>query len=180
MSTMDFAKQARPYARAAFEYAVEHNQLAMWSEVLHKFADIAKQPLIIKILRNPELIPEQACDVFAALYEKPLEAQLKSFLKILANNDRLIVVPEIARLFERYRAAKEKILDVNVCSALELTEAERIILVEKLTKKIGRQVSLHCHVDPTLIGGLTIKVGDTVMDNSVRGQLSRLREDLLT
>ncbi len=178
MSTLDHAKQARPYARAAFEYAVEHDQLVLWSEAIEKFADIAKQPLIIKILRNPELIPEQACEVFAALYAKPLAPKLQAFLHVLSCNDRLIVLPEIARLFKRYRAAKEKILDVNVCSALELTETERNILTEKLTKKIGRQILLHCHIDPTLIGGLTIKTGDTVMDNSVRGQLTRLRESL--
>lgn len=180
MSTMDYAKQARPYARAAFEYAVEHNQLAIWSETLQNFAEIAKQPLIIKILRNPELIPEQACEVFAAVYVKPIEPHLQTFLRILADNDRLILLPEIYRFFERYRAAKEKILDVNVSSAIELTENERDLLTEKLTKKIGRQVSLHCKIDSTLIGGLIIKIGDTVMDNSVRGQFMRLREILAT
>ncbi len=176
---IDPAVIARPYAEAAFEYAMEHHQLAQWSERLQVLAEIAHKQVMKKLLRNPEISAKQFSDIFIDLTKDVLDAHGKNFIKILAENRRLAVLPEIAQLFEQLREEAEKTIIVKVKSAVALDEAYQQKLRELLHTKLNRKVILECEIDPELIGGLLIRTGDRVIDTTVRGQLTRLREELI-
>lgn len=170
---------ARPYAKAAFEYAIEQKQLPQWSSHLQKLATLIQQPMLQQIIKNPKYSSEQLAEICLAADEKNFDAAIRNFIKLLAANHRLIALPEIASLFEKYCEAQKKQVDVEVKSVIELDSNEQEQLVAALVKKLGCNVVLKCEIDPTLISGLHIRAGDLVIDGSVRGQLARMREELI-
>ena len=97
---------------------------------------------------------------------------------ILADNRRLALLPEIATLFNSFRAELERTIDINVSSAFELTDAQQQQLAQALSKKLDRNVRIDATLDKSLIGGLVVRTGDLVIDASVRGKLTKLAESL--
>jgi F-type H+-transporting ATPase subunit delta len=169
---------ARPYASAAFEYALENDALSEWDEMLKNAAYIVENPAIKTLLRSPAVTAEQMVDLFDTVLAKVLDRQKKNFIDLLAANKRLPLLPDIAALFENLKAEYEKTVTVSVVSAVSLDEAYQQKLVKSLTKRLQRQVSLQCEVDPALLGGAVITAGDRVIDGSIRGKLNRLFESL--
>lgn len=169
---------ARPYATAAFEYALQKNALQTWDEMLSSAGLVAKDKAVVALLSNPTVSKQKMADFFCDILSTLLNTEKQNFIRLLSENNRLSVLPDIAKLFATYRAEQEKRLTVQVTSAIALDEAYQQILAATLTERLQLQVSLQCAIDPTLLGGIIVKAGDKVMDGSVRGKLNRLYESL--
>ena len=169
---------ARPYAKAAFEYAREHNALAQWSEQLLTTSAVAADEGMAGVLNNPSLTDEQQAQTMIDVCGDALGAEAKNFVSILASNKRLALLPEISSQFELFKANQEKSVDVEVVSAFDLTDAATAKLADVLGKKLEREVKVSTSTDKDLLGGVLIRAGDLVIDGSVRGRLNKLAEAL--
>jgi F-type H+-transporting ATPase subunit delta len=169
---------ARPYAKAAFEYARESKQFAQWSELLATASAVVADERVEALLSSPRVKPADLVDVIAGVAGRTLDANGKNFLDTLATNRRLGFLPEIAAMYESLRAEIEKIADVEVISAVELNAAQRDRLTTVLKKRLQREVRLHVSVDPSLIGGAIVRSGDLVIDGSLKARLDRLAADI--
>lgn len=167
---------ARPYARAAFEFARDAQQLSAWSECLSLAAAVALQEKVKQKLEAPQLTSDEKSAVFVAVCGDALSTQVRNFIHILAENKRLELLPEIYPLFEAYKAQQEKAIDVEVTTAFELSPEIEAKLIKELSRKLNRDVTLQTTLDQSLLGGAVVRAGDTVIDGSVRGRLSQLAE----
>lgn len=165
---------ARPYARAAFNYARDNKQLLAWKNFLEAAACVAKDPVVIRILTTPEIAVIKVLDLFQGVLAKLLDGERKNFLLLLAQNNRLLVLPEISDLFNSYYSSLEKISKVRVVTAVAAQTDFQQKLAQALTKRLQHDVTLQCEIDPAIIGGAIIYMNDSVIDGSVRGQLTRL------
>lgn len=173
------AKLARPYAKAAFEYALQHNQLDQWSTMLRVMAERMQQPLVVGVLKNPKFGAEQLSELGLTIGQDVLDQAGKNFIQLLAKSRRLSALSAIAELFEQLRAAEEKVITAHVKSVIPLNDQDQAKLTSALQTKFGRKVLLQCEIDPELLGGLFIRADDQVIDGSIRGQLQRLREAMV-
>ncbi|NQX87362.1 MAG: F0F1 ATP synthase subunit delta [Halioglobus sp.] len=169
---------ARPYAKAAFEYALEKDALSAWSQQLATAAAVAANDGMARVLDNPELTNEQQAQAMNEVCGDSTGSALKSFVRILSVNKRLALLPEISKQFELYKANQEKAVDVEVISAFDLPAVTVGKLADVLGKKLERQVKVSSVTDSGLLGGVLIRAGDTVIDGSVRGRLNKLAEAL--
>ena len=170
---------ARPYAKAAFEYAIEAKQLAEWSEMLGFTALVVGDESMQQLLTSPHFTKEDQKNAMLKVCEDKLDAQGTNFIKLLAQNGRLLALPEIEVLFNFLRSEFEKTIEAQVTSATELSEQQITQLKEKLAAKLGRQVEVSVDLDADLLGGLIIQAEDLVIDGSVRGQLTKLSDTLI-
>ena len=165
---------ARPYARAAFEYARDNKQLPLWDEQLATAAAVAADKGLQAALNDPALTAEQQAAILCGVCGDALGAQMCNFIALLAANKRLSLLPEIHSLFAQYKANQEKSVDVEVVSAFDLADAARDKLAAVLGRKLERQVKVRTTTDRSLLGGVLIRAGDLVIDGSVRGRLNKL------
>jgi len=173
----DLTTIARPYAKAAFDFSVKDQTVDKWTEMLTFAAEIAKNDSISSLL-NGAVSAEAIADIFIKIADEQLNEQGQNFIKVLAENGRLSVLPNIVTLFALYKAEHEKMVEANVTSAAVLTAEQEANIVSALEKRLARKVKLNCNVDDALIGGLLIQTGDLVIDGSVRGKLNRLADAL--
>jgi len=167
---------ARPYARAAFEVAATDGQLQEWSAALATSAAVVTQRKIGALLASPALT---AADKSAALLQvlgEVFNKKFANFIVALADNKRLSMLPEIRDLYWVLKADYEKSLDVSVTTAYPIDANLLDKLSRALAEKLGRRVKLSSAVDQSLLGGALIRAGDTVIDGSVKGRLTRLAE----
>lgn len=169
---------ARPYALAAFDYAQEQQQLPAWKDFLETAARVARDKQVIAMMRNPEVYAPRQVELFSEVLSSIMDEHKKNFLKLLAMHGRLAVLPEVSETFNTYYAALEKVAKVNVVTAVEIDGAYKQKLSQALAHKLQRDVVLNCIVDPAVIGGAVIHIGDRVIDGSVRGKLNRMLENL--
>lgn len=169
---------ARPYAKAAFEHAIETKQLAEWSEMLGFTALVVGDESMQQLLTSPHFTKEDQKDAMLKVCEGKLDTKGINFIKLLAQNGRLLALPEIEELFNFLRSEFEKTIEAQVTSATELNEQQITQLKEKLAAKLGRQVEVSVNLDTDLLGGLIIQAEDLVIDGSVRGQLTKLSDTL--
>ena len=169
---------ARPYAKAAFEYAQAHQQLANWSAMLGLAAAVSQDDTMQRVLKAPRLTSAEKATTFNEVCGDKFDAQARNFLSIVAENNRMELLPEIADMFELYKAEQEKSVDVDVTSAFALNDEQQDKLAKVLSARLGREVRLHAAEDASLIGGVVIRAGDLVIDGSVRGKLAKLAEAL--
>lgn len=167
---------ARPYAKAAFEYAREHNVLAEWSEQLATAAAVAANEGMGSILDNPSLTDEQQAQTMNEVCGDATGQEVKNFVTILASNKRLSLLPVISEQFELLKSNLEKSVNVEVVSAFDLSEDTANKLADVLGKKLEREVKVSTSTDQDLLGGVLIRAGDLVIDGSVRGRLNKLAE----
>lgn len=167
---------ARPYAKAAFEYADQHGALKAWSEMLSTAAAVAQQEPMLKVLQSPSLTAEQKAKQFAEVCGDTLDDSGVNLINVLGENARLSLLPHISVLFESHKAQRERSVDVEVTTAYALPSELQEKLAKALTSKLQRDVSLSTTVDQSLIGGALVRAGDTVIDGSVRGRLAKLAE----
>jgi len=165
---------ARPYARAAFEYAREHGRLAQWADALTTASAVVADERVEPLLGNPLVADEELLKLVTGICGSGLDQPMRNFLATLVQNRRLALLPEIAASFQGMRAEVENVADVEVVSAVTLDEAQRARLIAALKKRLGREVRLTCEVDPQLIGGAIVRAGDLVIDGSLRTRLERL------
>lgn len=168
---------ARPYTKAAFAQASASKALDDWSAALALAAQAVADSQVKPLLKNPALTAEQKADLILGVCSEASE-QFQNFVKVLAENNRLLVVPEISSLFDHMKAELEKSVDVEVTSAFELTKEQQTKLAQALGKKLDREVNMTTTVDESLIGGLLIQAEDVVIDGSIRGKLAKLSEAL--
>jgi len=165
---------ARPYAKAAFEYALTSGDLAGWSKQLELAAAVAQTETMLKVLNSPSLTAEQRSKTLLDVCGDAINDKGRNFMRVLADNKRLPLLPEIAVLFEEFKANQEKSVDVDVVSAFPLEQAVAERLAQVLRGKLQREVTINASVDSSLLGGVLVRAGDVVIDGSVRGRLAKL------
>lgn len=169
---------ARPYAEAVARLARDGNAWSAWSTALAQVAAVAVDPQLATLSQNPAVPASRIAEVILAVCGEKLGEEAGNFVRLMTENKRLAALPEIVRLFEEMKAAQEGRLEARITSAFPLDDAQMHALVAKLEAKFGQKVTAEQAVDPALIGGVIIQVGDEVMDASVRGRLSDMAATL--
>lgn len=172
------ATAARPYAQAAFDVARAAGKLKNWSEWLSDGAALVSNAKVRELIGNPRVVKTQLQGFMLDALGGALDQHGKNFIRLLTENRRLTLLPDIAMLFEASRAEAEGTLRVQVTSATTLSDEQQRALAATLKKRFQREVTLHCDVDKSLIGGAIIRAGDRVIDGSARGKLQRLAQAL--
>ena len=165
---------ARPYARAAFQAAQAHDEVADWSQSLVVAAQVATEDPMPRLLEDPRLTREQILEVFGGAVGDLANDRFLRFLDMLSQYRRLALLPEIWKQFEALRRESEERIHVLVTSAHEMSDEETRHLSDRLRHRFQREIDLDVEVDSSLIGGAIIRARDQVIDGSVRGQLKRL------
>jgi len=165
---------ARPYAQAAFLFANEHNNLKDWSEMLSLLAAVANDASMAEVIDSPNLTETQLADIIIQVAGEYLNEKGANFIRVLAANRRLILLPEIAALFEIQRREAEGTVQAEMVTAYPASESQQAEVIASLRKRLGREIELSCATDADLLGGAIIRAGDLVIDGSVRGKLERL------
>ncbi|WP_347555395.1 F0F1 ATP synthase subunit delta [Robbsia sp. KACC 23696] len=181
----ELATIARPYAEAAFDVArapAEAGQGAVsteaWLTQLQALAQVASQPEVRSLTNDPKISRAQLFELLAGSAGVTLDAPVRNFAQMLVDNRRIALLPEIAAQFEALKHASEGISDAVITSAFPLSGAALTDLVTVLEKKFGRKLQAQVVVDPALIGGVSVAVGDEVLDTSVRARLTRMQATL--
>lgn len=169
---------ARPYAKAVFEYADAAGDLATWSKELATAAVVVEQDAMVNTLANPGLTHQQKAEAFVGVCGEELNQSAQNFIKVLAENKRLELLPFIATLYEQFKSQREKAIDVDVATAFEISGDLEAKLAKALSAKLDREVTVQSSVDKSLLGGVVVRAGDTVIDGSVRGRLAKLAETM--
>jgi F-type H+-transporting ATPase subunit delta len=169
---------ARPYAEAAFKIANQAGALAKWSEMLSALAQVSADARVRAALADPNLSDAKVAGLFISILSGQLDAQAENFVRVLAQNGRLDLLPEMRMQFEALKNEREGVVEAEVHSAFELSDAQLADLVQRLEKKTGRKVRAKVSVDRELIGGVKLVLGDKVIDGSARGQLGALQTAL--
>jgi F-type H+-transporting ATPase subunit delta len=168
---------ARPYARAAFELAASGNALGDWASRLAFAAQAAADPQVRSLFGNPRIGPAELASLFLPDGE-PADSPFAGFVKLLAENQRLQALPEIAALYEQQKREAEKVLQVHLRTAAPIDANETAKIKDALKRRFGRDIELEQTVDPSVLGGAVIDAGDVVIDGSVRGRLHQLEAAL--
>ena len=166
---------ARPYARAAFEYAqAKKGGLKRWSEMLQLAAIIVADPAMHRLLANPKVSDEDKVNLILDIGGKTFSKEGENFIRLLADNGRLTELPEILVIFEKLRADAEKTIHAELISPFDVTDEQRDKVAAALKARLKRDVVIESKIDESLIGGAIIRAGDLVIDGSARGQLAKL------
>lgn len=167
---------ARPYAEAAFQLARvgQSAGLKAWSEGLSALAALTARPELQECLGNPRFTRQQLADLCLQIAGKGMSDEQTNFVRVLIDNDRLAVVGEISSLFEDLRNQHEGVKDAQITSAFPLDDSARTALVADIERKFGCKIQASISIDPELIGGVRVAVGDEVIDASVRGKLAAM------
>jgi F-type H+-transporting ATPase subunit delta len=169
---------ARPYAKAAFEFAADAGDLQGWSKSLATAGAVAQQPTVIKLLSSPSSTAQQQAAAVTEICGDDLSPTGQNFIAILSENRRLQLLPQISHQFEIMKANREKAVDVDVVAAQEMDAEQQQKLSDALSAKLERKVNMQVSLDKSLLGGAVIRAGDTVIDGSIRGRLTKLAESL--
>jgi F-type H+-transporting ATPase subunit delta len=167
---------ARPYAKAAFSAAVDGGAIPAWSIALETLAMITETESVTELMLSPSVSALEKANIMASIAGDLCNEGTANLLVVLSENGRFALLPEISAQFELFKAEHEKSADVVVTSAFALSDAQQKTLIAKLSAKLDRAVTLTVNVDSALIGGVIIRAGDLVIDDSVRGKLSKLAE----
>ncbi len=176
---------ARPYATAVFEIANDAGALGAWGESLDIAGQLLSDDGLVEYLGNPEFNDAQRLEFLTGLFKKAGADVLdgsddkgSNFLKLLLENGRLAVLPEIAAHFDALKAKIENTVDAVVTSATELSKAQQAEIAKSLKERLGRDVNVTTEIDENLIGGAVIRAGDVVIDGSLRARLEGLANAL--
>jgi F-type H+-transporting ATPase subunit delta len=169
---------ARPYAEAAFSLAREQNALPKWAEMLGLLSNVASDPSVHTALDNPRLDNAGKEALLLSLCGDGLSAEGRSFVRVLLESDRIAVLPDIRGLFDTLKDGADGVARAQIVSAFALDDAQLSSLKASLEKRFGKKIEATVSVDPQLIGGARVTVGDTVIDASVRGELQAMSSQL--
>jgi F-type H+-transporting ATPase subunit delta len=170
----ELATIARPYAEAVFRLAKEKNGLPAWSDALALVVTIYQDPQMQAAMANPKVTPADIERVMLATCGERIDGVARNFIQLLVHNRRLGVLPEIRSLFEKLKLEDEGKLDAKISSAFPLDEAQKASVVTLLSSRFKRRIDATVTVEPDLIGGIKVEVGDKVWDASVRGKLQAM------
>ncbi|MBN3135330.1 F0F1 ATP synthase subunit delta [Pectobacterium punjabense] len=173
----EFVTVARPYAKAAFDFAVENQALDRWQNMLAFSAEVARNEQIAELLSGA-VAPIELAKTFIAVCGDQLDEAGQNLIRVMAENGRLPVLPEVLEQFIQLRAALESTVDVDVISANTLNEQQLSKIAAAMEKRLSRKVKLNCKIDKSVMAGVVIRAGDMVIDGSIRGRLERLADVL--
>jgi F-type H+-transporting ATPase subunit delta len=169
---------ARPYAEAAFALARAANALPVWSSMLRHASEVVTDPAMARALDNPKFAAGDKESLILSVCGEWLDAMGRRFVHVLVEADRVAVLPEIAALFDELKNKEEGVATAQIDSAFPLTDPQVAELKAALEKRFGKKIEATVNVDPELVGGARITVGDTVIDASVRAQLQSMANQL--
>lgn len=170
----DFTTAARPYANAVYDLAHETAALDSWGDALANLAALVSDSQLSKLLDDPQLGKKQKAELVIKVIGDKLSEQQQNLVKLMAENGRLKLMPDVLQQFELARAKAENKVEAEITSAFALSEQQTSELVNILKNKLGCEVTLTTMIDESLIGGVVIKAGDTIIDASMKSQLDSL------
>ena len=175
---LDNATIARPYASAVFQNAQEEGNMEQWSSLLNTLSLIVQDEQMRLILSSPKISHEQLLDLITGIIGKQKSAASMNFIKVLISANRLKYVSNIYQLFEKRRAEAEGRMEINVFTAYELESDQKGKISDAMGSRLGKKIYISSVIDKSLIGGMIIKAGDSVIDASIRGRLTELHRHL--
>jgi F-type H+-transporting ATPase subunit delta len=177
----ELATIARPYAEALFAVA-EGGDVAAWSALLQELAQVARLPEVLSIATSPKVTRAKVVELLIAAVKSPQKEapEAKNFVQMIVDNHRLALMPEIVAQFEELKNALEGAADASIVSAFPLEGEPLAELVVNLERKFKRKLKPKVEVDPSLIGGVRVTVGDEVLDRSVSAMLANMQAALTT
>ncbi|EMC4667231.1 F0F1 ATP synthase subunit delta [Shigella flexneri] len=173
----EFITVARPYAKAAFDFAVEHQSVERWQDMLTFASEVTKNEQMAELLSGA-LAPETLAESFIAVCGEQLDENGQNLIRVMAENGRLNALPDVLEQFIHLRAVSEATAEVDVISAAALSEQQLAKISAAMEKRLSRKVKLNCKIDKSVMAGVIIRSGDMVIDGSVRGRLERLADVL--
>ena len=174
----DASALARPYGMAAFKQAREEGNVKEWSNMLQLLVLIMQDATMRGLIANPKVNDQQLADLIIDVGGDGLSQTGMNLVRVMAENERLAEVAGVAAVFEQERDRTEGRSHVDVTSAFALTDKQQASIAESMSKRLGTEVSVSVTVDKSLIGGVVIRAGDTVIDASLRGRLAQLGQSL--
>ena len=169
---------ARPYAEAVFARAKESDSLDQWSETLAYMGAVMSDPAMSGVIGNPNVEKSQLTDLVIEIGGEQFGDEAKNLVRLLVENDRLSIAPQIAEQYEALKSESQGVLEVDVVSAFPVDDDQKEAIANALKAKLGRDINITTSEDPELIGGMRIRAGDLVIDGSVQGQLTKLANEL--
>ena len=170
----ELATIARPYAEALFQVAKSHD-LAAWGQQLDALAQVAQDADLRQFADHPKAEGQQVVAVMTAASKQTLAAGVQNFLQTVVENGRLAALPEIVAQYHVLANAASGVSDAQIYSAFEISSEQLADLKATLEKRFGRKLEAHVHLEPGLIGGVRVVVGDEVLDTSVKARLERMK-----
>jgi len=174
----ELATLARPYAAAVFKRAKETHATAKWSETLAFMSAVLNDENISVIVDNPKVNKERLSALMLDICQGQINQENENFLKLLVHNNRLSLLPSIAKLFEAFKAEDEGYVEVEVLTAYSLSKEAKQDFTATLEKTLGKKIHMNVTVEKSLIGGILVRAGDRVIDGSIRGRLQQLAKRL--
>jgi len=169
---------ARPYAEAVFKLADDAGSLADWSATLAMLEQVSVNERVRAAMADPNLSSAKVAGLFISILAGKLSGDAENFVRVMAENRRLELLGEVRAQYEALKNAREGVIEADVQSAFELTDAQLAELVSALEKRTGRKVKAQVRLDKALIGGVRVVMGDKVIDGSARAQLGALESAL--
>ena len=169
---------ARPYAEAAFALADGAGKLADWSGMLGALAQVSENDRVREAIGDPNLPATKVAGLFLSILAGKLSRECENFVRVLAENRRLALLPQIRAQYEMLKNEREGVVEAEIQTAFELDAAQLADLAARLEKHTGRKVRTQVSVNKALIGGVRVAIGDQVIDASVRAQLAALENAL--
>ncbi len=167
------ATVARPYAEAVFRVA-QQGDMAAWANLVDELAQVGANPDVQAFAANPKVKHADVAAAIASVVKAPMTAEANNFLNMLIENGRVSLLPEIGAQFQMLKNAAAGASDASIESAFELSHEQVAQLLSSLETKFGRKLNPTVSVDPSLIGGVRVVVGDEVLDTSVRAKLQQM------
>ncbi|MBY8169867.1 F0F1 ATP synthase subunit delta [Vibrio fluvialis] len=176
----DLTVVAQPYAKAAFDFAKEIDALDEWQQTLTIAEMILTQPNTVLMLNelDEESSEQPLLEMMLQVGGEFMSHHFQNFLKVMAENRRLKALSEVLSQFREYMAEFQQTMNVTVCTSEPLNDEQALQLTQALTQRFGKTITLEQQLDPSLVGGVVIKAGQTVFDGSVIANIGRLSTNL--
>ena len=170
---------AKRYAQAVFSLGKEQGTLDAWSNDLAVLSRIVADDRIAVYLTNPSVAAERRIEAIESSLGANVQPEARNLARMLIERDRTMLIPDIREMFDAQLRAERGIAVAQVTSAEQLSDAEQDFIRQRLEAMTGRKVELAIRIDPEIIGGIIVRIGDQVIDGSVRNKLEKMRSRLL-
>lgn len=170
---------ARTYAQALFEVALETNRIDGFEKELNFVQEtFAQHPDFYEIFKTPQISNEDKKHIIESVFRGRLADEVMNFLKILLDKKRTGILEYIAKEYHKLANAHNRVVEAVAVTTVPLKDEEKAKLVAKLTGITGKRVQLKNQIDPAIIGGMLVRIGDQVIDGTIQSRLNKLQEDL--
>ena len=169
---------ARRYAEAAFEIAERDDSMAAWMAAFSLAEERLTEPEVLRLLSNPAIAPASRVEALDRIIGDQVSGPQRNLLALMVRRGRFELLPGVIREFRRLYRQREGIVEATVTSATALDEEEVSALQQRLVAMTGSSIELRHEVDPALLGGVQVRLGDQLIDGSIRGRLERLRSEV--